>query len=66
MKIGRTKYVLITKKRPTMFLTCTGELSEKFDEAMILESFEEVEAERAKLDEPNNFDFVPVRITVEV
>lgn len=66
MKISRTKYVIVTKNRPTLFLTGTGELSEHFDDALILDDGEALVAERGKLDEPEKFEDLKVRISVEV
>ena len=66
MKIARTEFVIITKDRPTRFLTSTGELTDYFDEALILNNWDEVQEEQNKLDEPDRFDCVKVHINVEV
>ena len=46
-------------------MTRTGDLSDFFDEALLLGPGE-IEGERAKLDEPEDFEVVEVLITVEV
>lgn len=66
MKITRTKFAIITKTRPTQFLTPTGELSEEFDDALLLDSPAEVMQEFDTLNEPFNFEDVEVYLTVEV
>jgi hypothetical protein len=65
MEASRLKYAFITKTRPTQFLTRTGELSDFFDDALLLGPGE-IEGERANLDEPEDFEVVEVLITVEV
>lgn len=65
MKVSRLKYVFITKARPTQFFTHTGELSDFFDDAMLLDP-DEIEGVRATLDDPEGFEVVKVFITAEV
>ena len=66
MTIARVKYVIITRNRPTRFLTSTGELSESFDDALILNDITDVEAEMEKLDERGSFIATNVRLSTEV
>lgn len=65
MKLTRIKWAIITKERPTFFLTERGELSEMLNDA---ELFEHKEADdRIKvLDEPQKFTKVKVTYSVEV
>lgn len=65
MTISRTKFVLMTKSRPTEFLTSSGETTGNFEKALWLER-SEVEAEMAKLDCPGEFETAPVVISLEV
>jgi hypothetical protein len=66
MIISRTKYVIITKNRPTEFLMGSGELTEDFDQAMMLDDQSELENELSTLNEPEKFEAVEVVISVEV
>lgn len=66
MIISRTKYAIITRKRPTEFLMGSGELTEDFEQAVILDGQSELENEIRSLDEPDNFEVVEVTIMVEV
>ena len=65
MKLTRAKWAIITKERPTLFLTECGELSESFDEAELLE-YNEVDDRLKTLDEPQKFTNVKVTYSVEV
>lgn len=65
MKLTRVKWAIITKERPTLFLTERGELSESFDEAELLE-YNEVDDRFKTLDEPQKFTKIKVTYSVEV
>ena len=65
MKLTRYRWAIITRERPTLFLTERGELTEVFDEAELLEHKEA--GDRIKvLDEPQKFTTVKVAYSVEV
>ncbi len=66
MKINRTKYAIITKDRPTEFLTGTGELSDRFDDAYLCEDLKNTSDVLDTLNEPEKFIVIPVTLTVEV
>lgn len=66
MKLTRIKYALITAERPTLFLTETAELSESFDDAIMLRNHAELKETLKTLDEPNKFKEVKVTISIEV
>lgn len=65
MKLTRAKWAIITKERPTLFLTDRGELTESFDEAELLEC-DEVDDRCKTLDEPQKFIKAKVTYSVEV
>ena len=65
MKAVRLRFAIITKTRPTKFLTDTGELTDDFEDALLLAPGE-VADEQDKLDEPENFETLKVFITAEV
>lgn len=65
MKLTRLRYAIITKERPTLFLTERGELTESFNEAELLECTE-VDDRIKVLDEPQKFIVVKVTYSVEV
>lgn len=44
----------------------SGELTEDFDQALILDDRGELENELSSLDDPNNFEAVEVVVSVEV
>ena len=65
MKLTRYKWAIITKERPTLFLTERSELAENFDEAELLDH--EGADDRIKgLDEPQKFTKAKVVYSVEV
>lgn len=66
MKITRRNYAIITKDRPTEFLTHSAGLSDVFDDAIRFDILEDAEDELRRLDEPDKFTIVPVTISVEV
>ena len=65
MKLTRYKWAIITKERPTLFLTECGELTENFNEAEFLEH-KEADDRIKVLDEPQKFTKVKVTYSVEV
>lgn len=65
MKLTRIKWAIITKERPTLFLTERGELSESFNEAELLE-YNEADDRFKTLDEPQKFTKAKVTYSVEV
>lgn len=65
MKLTRMKWAIITKERPTFFLTECGELAESFNEAELLEC-DEVDDRFKTLDEPQKFIKAKVVYSVEV
>lgn len=65
MKLTRVKWAIITKERPTLFLTERGELSEYFDDAELI-GYEDVIDRVDALDEPQKFIYVKVTYSVEV
>lgn len=65
MKLTRVKWAIITKERPTLFLTERGELSEYFDDAELLD-YEDAADRIGVLDEPQKFTNVKVAFSVEV
>lgn len=65
MTLTRYEWAIITDKRPTLFLTESGELSESFDDAELL-YFKEAEDRIKTLDEPQKFTKVKVAFSVEV
>lgn len=65
MKLTRIKWAIITKERPTLFLTERGELSEQFDDAELLD-YEDAADRIGVLDEPQKFTNVKVTYSVEV
>ena len=65
MKLTRAKWAIITKERPTLFLTERGELTEDFNEAELLEH-KEADDRIKILDEPQKFIKVKVIYSVEV
>lgn len=65
MRLSQYKWVIITKERPTLFLTERGELSESFDDAELLYHKEADDRIRV-LDEPQKFTKVKVTFSVEV
>lgn len=66
MTINRTKYVIMTKSRPTEFLTYTGETTGNFDEAWLFDSLLTTKEQQNTLDYPEEFEVVAVVISVEV
>lgn len=66
MRIICREYAIITKDRPTEFLTHSRETSDVFDDAMRFGALDDAEDELVHLDEPGNFIIVPVTISVEV
>ena len=65
MKLTRYKWAIITRERPTLFLTERGELTEDFDEVEFLEH-KEADDRIKVLDEPQKFTKVKVAYSVEV
>lgn len=65
MTLSRLKYAIITRERPTLFLTERAELSEQFDEAELFDG-EEAAARLKTLDEPDDFTLAIVTYSVEV
>ena len=65
MKLTRYKWAIITRERPTLFLTERGELTEDFDKAELL-GHKEADDEIKVLGEPQNFTKVKVTYSVEV
>ena len=65
MTLTQYRWAIITDKRPTLFLTESGELSESFDDAELL--YHKEADDRIKvLDEPQKFTKVKVTFSVEV
>ena len=65
MKLTRYRWAIITRERPTLFLTERGELSEIFNDAELLEH-KEADDRIKVLDEPQKFTKVKVTYSVEV
>ena len=65
MTLLKYKWAIITKERPTFFLTESGELSECLDDAELL-LCKEADDRIKVLDEPQKFTKVKVTFSVEV
>ena len=65
MRLTQIKWAIITKERPTLFLTECGELSGNFNDAELLD-YEDAADRIGGLDEPQKFTNVKVTYSVEI
>lgn len=61
-----TRYVIITKDRPTLFGTFGGEPSDDLSDALFLPSIDEAKAELEKYDEPEMYQICEAVTCVEI
>lgn len=66
MRIERTVYFIITKKRPIEFHAGDGEMTDEFADAEVYKFLDEAQNELNEFDEPNKFVIIQGTLGCEV